>query len=478
MNMKRICVLCVVLYFLFSSENSWSQGPSRLTLADAVKTAIANNLEVQQSGLQAETDEINWKQAKLNLLPNLNGNVDNGISSGRSIDPSTNSYSTQKITYSSYGLSSNVTLFNGFSLRNRVKQNELAYQASSLDWQQLKDNLTISIILAFLDILNNEDQLQQLRNQAELTKKQLDRLIILDSSGAIAPSLVSDMKGQLATDQLAIINMQSNIETAKIYLAQQMNMPYDKSLQLERAGVGAFLEKYTGSSEIIYQAALENYPQLKANELRRQSAAKAITVAKGEMFPTLSLGGTANSNYSNAARNDLFINTTEVVSSDYVTVNGNKIPVVRLRDNYSSLKIPYGKQINNNLATSLNLNLRIPIFNSFQARNRVRLAQIDLKNSQLVAGSAKTQLQQFIEQAYVNMNTAWERYKVLIDQVNAYKESFRAAEIRFNAGLGNSVDYLTAKNNLDRAMSNIISVKYDYLLRTKVLDYYQGRLAL
>ena len=72
------------------------------------------------------------------------------------------------------------------------------------------------------------------------------------------------------------------------------------------------------------------------------------------------------------------------------------------------------------------------------------------------------------------MNTAWDRYKVLLDQVNAYQESFRAAEIRFNAGVGNSVDYLTAKNNLDRANINLISAKYDYVLRTRILDYYLG----
>ncbi len=73
------------------------------------------------------------------------------------------------------------------------------------------------------------------------------------------------------------------------------------------------------------------------------------------------------------------------------------------------------------------------------------------------------------------MITASDQYKVLLEQVDAYTESFRAAEIRFNNGVGTPVDYLTAKNNLDRANINLITAKYDYVLRTKILDYYQGK---
>jgi len=125
--------------------------------------------------------------------------------------------------------------------------------------------------------------------------------------------------------------------------------------------------------------------------------------------------------------------------------------------------------------SSVSLNLRIPIFNSLQARNRVKLAKNDLKDFELRSNTVKTRLQQSIEQAYINMTSAGERYRILEKQVESYKESFRAAGARFDAGLGTSVDYLTAKNNLDRAQINLINAKYDHLLRTKVLDYYQGK---
>ena len=60
-------------------------------------------------------------------------------------------------------------------------------------------------------------------------------------------------------------------------------------------------------------------------------------------------------------------------------------------------------------------------------------------------------MQQNVEQASVNVNSAKNRYDVLTEQVNAYKESFREAEIKFNAGAINSVDYLVAKNNIDQS---------------------------
>ena len=131
--------------------------------------------------------------------------------------------------------------------------------------------------------------------------------------------------------------------------------------------------------------------------------------------------------------------------------------------------------MNNNLYTSFGFNLSIPIFNSLQQRNRIRQAKINYKSTEYAAKTTKTRLGQAIDQAYINMNTASDRYKTLLTQVEAFEESFRAAGIRFDSGVGNSIDYLTAKNNLDRANINLIIAKYDYVLRAKILDYYQGK---
>ena len=151
------------------------------------------------------------------------------------------------------------------------------------------------------------------------------------------------------------------------------------------------------------------------------------------------------------------------------------MPVITKQDNFDTKKINYGSQLKNNKFTTFNLGLSIPLFNASQVRSRVKLAKIDLKNSELVEQNTKNQLQQSIERAYVNLTNTSDKYKILLDQVNSFTESFRAAEIRFNSGVSTSVDYLIAKNNLDRTNINLIISKYDFLLRAKILDYYQGK---
>jgi outer membrane protein len=195
-------------------------------------------------------------------------------------------------------------------------------------------------------------------------------------------------------------------------------------------------------------------------------------VAKGGLFPTLALGGNLNTNYSSAATQEMFTNITEVPTSNYVLVNGVKQPVVAARENYTSRRINYTNQLSNNVFSNIGLSLRVPIFNSFTVRNRVKLAAIDFKSASLIAENTKVQLRNEIEQAYVNMNNAWERYKILVEQVAAYSESFRAAEVRFNAGVGTTIDYMIAKDNVDRANINLVSAQYDYILRRKILEFY------
>jgi outer membrane protein len=429
---------------------------------------------VLQSDLQAQADEIRWKQAKLNRLPNLNATAGYSANAGRSIDPFTNTYINQNNRSSDFGLGSGVTVFNGFSMQNLVKQNKLNYEASKMTLQQRKELLTLSIINAYLNVLRNEDQLAQSRNQMELTKKQVDRLETLSKEGATRPSDLSDVKGQYANDRVNIIDAQADMETAKINLCGLMNIPYDKNMTLERFDATSFSDMYADTPDKIYETALQQFAQIKSVNYSTQSAEKAVKVARGGLFPLLGLSAGFGTNYSNTGTTQNFINTTDVVSSDYVIVNGNQSPVFKKQDNFSQEKISYFDQLNNNRNSGISVDLRIPIFNSFQQRNRIKVAKIDLKNRELVEKTTRTQLQRSVEQAYIDMTSAFDRHKTLLEQVDAFTESFRAAEVRFNSGVGNSYDYLLVKNSLDRTTINLINAKYDYVLRTKILDFYKG----
>lgn len=473
--MRKIFGIATVMLFFSLAMYAQVDSGKTYSLKECVETGIANNLDVLLSDLQAQTSKINWQQARLNRLPTLNGSVGHGINQGRSIDPFTNTYINERVNFASYNLNSGVVLFRGFSMQNTVNQNTLLYEAGKMDLQQAKDNLTLNIILAYLDMLTTEELLVQLQYRVELTQQQVQRLTILNNDGAIAPALLYDMRGQLANDQLAIINAKNTLETNKISLCTLMNIPYDKGMKLERLDPSAFSLDYTETPSQIYEKALSGFALIRSAGLKTRAAAKGIKATRGQLFPTLSLNGSANSNYSSAAMQNIFLNTTEVTSPDYVLVNGSPIAVIRQQSNFRSDKINYTRQLNNNIFTSISLNLSIPIFNSLQTRNRIKLAKIDLERLSASEHTAKTELQQNIERAYVNMKASFERYKTLLEQVNAYTQSFRAAEIRFNEGVGNSIDYLTAKNNLDMANNNLVVWKYDYILRTRILDYYQGR---
>ncbi len=471
--MKKIFFAAAVI-FLCTAAAAQPAG-NKLSLQQCVEMAIKNNLQSEQSSLLAQQNEIQFRQAKLNMLPNLNGSISQGINKGRSIDPYTNAYIDSRVDYGNYGLSSGIVLFNGFSLQNTVKQNRLNYEASKMEWQQVKDNLTLSTILAYLQVLTNEDVLTQSQQQAALTKKQVERLEILNSEGAIQPSQLSDLQGQYAGDQLAIINAQNALETSTLSLCQLMNISYDKNLSVEKINTGIAIENYAETAGNIYQTALKNFAQIKAVDLRVAGSEKAVKAARGRLYPTMSFGYNVNTNYSSAASLNTFINTSDVISNDYVTVAGEQYAVTKQVDNFETAKIAFDKQLKGNVFSSFGVSLSIPLFNSLQQRNLVKLAKLDVKNNEAVARTAKTQLEQAIDLAYINMGSSLERYNTLQEQVNAFTESFREAEIRFNNGVGNSIDYLTAKNNLDKANINFIVAKYDFVLRTKALDYYQGK---
>jgi outer membrane protein len=253
-----------------------------------------------------------------------------------------------------------------------------------------------------------------------------------------------------------------------------MNLPYDSTMAVSREGMETTLNRYPLTADAVYQNAVNRLALVKAAGLRTHSAAAAVKAARGQLYPTFAVSGNMASNYSSLAHRDNLIGSSDVATDAYVLINGGKTQVMATQNKYAPEKIGYFDQVRNNISTNVGLILRVPILNAMQARNRVKLAQINVKNAALVEENTRLQLHQAIDQAYLNLTNSWERYNVLQEQVAAYAESFRAAEVRFNAGAGTSVDYILAKSRLDAASLNLIVAQYDYVLRTRVLDYYNG----
>ena len=418
---------------------------SVLTLKQSVEIAIANNATVKSAEFQKDVAGINLNQAKGNLIPQVNGTINHNLNSGRSIDPANNGYINSSLTTANYNLSTNVTIFNGFYLLNTLKSSKYAYEASKMDWQQSKDKLMLDVILAYLQMLSNTDLLEQARRQADVTSQQVARLETMNKEGAIKPSDLSDLRGQYASDQLAYVNAQNALDQARYSLAQLMNVPYNSSLQAERIGADQFDMNYGNSPDSIYQGAMQQLAIIKAVDLRSKSFEKQVKAYKGILYPSLGVGGGISTNYSSLAKDA------------------------------ANNKLPYDNQLKNNYGTYVGAGISIPILNNFRYRSQVSIAKINYKSAEFSAQTTKIQLKQNIEKDYFNMTASLNRYKTLNDQVNAYSESFHAADVRFTQGVGSTVDYIIAKNNLDRAKTNLIVARYEYLLRIKILDYYQQK---
>jgi len=427
------------------SLNSLAQN-TPMTLKQCVDTAIANNLDVIRKDLQSQRERITLKQNRDNIIPTLGANIDHTAYQGRSIDPVTNSYVQQSYTSAGYSAGTDVTLFNGFRLINNIKSAQFAWEASRMELQQQKDQLMLDVILAYLDILTNEDLVEQSQKQLEVSRKQVERLDIMNKEGAIKPSDLFDLKGQYSDNKIALITNQNNLNRSKLALAQLMNKPYSADLTVEKLTAEQFAKDYAGTADGIYAVALEQMAIVKAADLRVKSAEKNVKATRGGLFPTVGFGAGINTNFSSLGRDA------------------------------NNVKLAYYDQLSNNYRTNFGVGISIPILNNFRVRNNLALAKIDLKDFNVLTQTMRIQLKQNIERDHLNMEASLNKYNALLEQVASYAESFRVAEVRFNEGASTSVDYVIAKNNLDRANINLIIARYDYVLRTKILDYYQGKM--
>lgn len=469
------CCTCFIGAYCFAQTDSLNK--KIFSLKECVETGLENNIPVRQNELIAQSAKADWQKAKANLLPDLNGNWGYGWNQGRAIDPFTNGYIDQRFSSANIGLNAGITLFNGLQLQNLIRQTGYAYHASEMEWQQSKDKLTLDIMLAYLTVLNAEDTWRIMSEQADVTRKQVERLKVLVEKGVVGNYLLSDMKGQLASDEISTVNNYNALQTAKLNLAQLMNIPYDKTMQLQRLPEGELLETYPVNAQQVYETSLQNLALIKAVNLRTESAEKGVSVAKSGYFPSLRLNGSLGSNYSSVSQSRTPTTITETPTGGYVTIDNNKTLVYQQQQNYDYKKISYNSQLKNNLGTYIGLSLSIPIFNNLQVTTNVKKARLNAKYANLEAENTKRILKQTIEKSFVDMTSAYERYKALLEQVLQYKESFRSAEIRFNLGTIVSTEYLITKNNYDRARLNLTQTWYEYIFRTRILDFYQGKLS-
>ena len=479
MNRSRLFTLLLIcLPFLSKAQNAVQASGTevKLSLQEAVNIALKNNISVKQSENQVLLTDLQMQQSKFNQLPNAVGNVNEFFNFGRSLDPFTNTNVDRNINYNQLSVNAGVTIFNGKLLKNTIAQNDILVKATQLDLQAMKENISLQVALAYLNIMNGEDQLSIAQTQTGITRLQIDRTDKLVKAGSLAQSNLFDLKAQLAVEETTVINAQSTLDLAKLSLLQLLNDKNVTDVKVDRISVPTpSTNGYDASITKIYEVAESTQPVVRAADLRIRGADKAIEIAKAGFLPIISANANLGANQSNAQKNYLLSGKTDQ-NLGTVLFNGQQIPLIVSRDNFSENgTVPYFTQLSNTFNYGFGINANIPIFSKFANKSNVIRAKIQKDNASLNAQQSRLTLRQNIEQAYTNLTNAAKRFDSYTVQVSALEESFRAAESRFNAGAIDFVAYSLQKTNLDKARANLVQAKYDFIFRTKILDYYQNK---
>ncbi|MEO1030012.1 MAG: TolC family protein [Bacteroidota bacterium] len=470
--MKHRHIVFAIIFLMGRAVYAQNQTQESYSLEECISIALENNLDLKSANLRANSAKVNHQQSKANLLPSINGSFNLGVNDGRSIDPFTNDFINQELTFSNMGLNADMTIFNGFRLLNAAKQNRLNRKAAELEVEAAKQDLVLNVTLTYLQVLNNKAVLDLTKQRYETTKKQLKIQEDFYNNESGNPADYADLLGQIANDETSILVSESNLNNAQQNLVRLLNLPGNVTINPEDLMLD--IETYGLSAEEVYTEALENLLTFQANEARIEAAKKGVSVAKSQFTPEISVFAGINTNYSSAAQLFDAIGTEIVDTGDFVTVDGQDLPVRSEQTNFEANSISYEDQLDNNLNTVIGLAVSVPLFNGFRAKNNVALQKIQVEESILELERTHLDIKNTIAQVHFDMDAAYNRYQSLIKQVEAYEESYRINEIRFNNGVSNFLNYVTSKNNLDNARVNLANAKFEYLLRVKVLDYYRG----
>ncbi len=449
-------------------------------LQSCIDYAVQNNLQLKQSALQVRGNEANLEQSRMARLPNLNGSASHSYNSGRSIDPFTNQFITDVIQSNSFGLSAGFTVFNGFQLRNTIKQNQLNVQSSQLDVKQAENDLKLNIAGAYLNILLNQELVENARIQLQTTEAQIDRTRKLIAAGALPEASIYDLLSQKATNQQQLVSAENGVMLATLSLRQLLQLPPDEPFAIEKPTLPEIpAEISLPSTQSIYDIAEGNQPNVKSADLNIESAALGISIAEANRYPTVSLNGSMFTNYSSAQ--DQFFEgdgTTQTILTPIGFLQNDPTQVVvaeREFPNGEIIDFGFLRQMQESFRQNIGINVQIPIFNRGQINNAIQQAEINLDRNRLRADIVRNQLRQTIEQAYVDVRAAQATYLASQERATALEQSLNVTEKQFRAGAANSVDYNIAQTQLNGAKTDVLRAKYDFIFRQKILDFYQGK---
>ncbi|MCQ4915353.1 TolC family protein [Bacteroides nordii] len=431
-----------LIIFSLTTLCATSQAQEGWTLRQCIDYAIEHNIEIQQTANAAEQSAIEANTAKWARLPNLSGSASQSWNWGRSASPEDiGGYTNSNTSSTQFGINTNIPLFTGLQIPNQYALSKLNLKAAIEDLNKAKEDIAINVTSSYLQVLFNMELSKVAASQTELSKEQCKRITRLAEVGKASSAEVAEAKARVAQDEMSLVQAENNYQLALLDLSQLLELPTPEGFTLAQPDTIVSFIPLTPPDD-IYTEALSNKPGIRAAQLRLEGSEKNIRIAQSNYYPQLSFGAS--------------------IGTNYYTVDGHS-------------KYGFSSQMRNNLSKGAGFNLSIPLFNRLATRNRVRSARLQQTNLALKLDNTKKVLYKEIQQAWYNAVAAESKFNSSTAAVAANEESFRLMSEKFDNGKATFVEYNEAKQNLTKSLSDKIQAKYDYLFRTKILDFYKGK---
>lgn len=472
------------LIFLFFVVGAMAQTPTKWDLRRCVEYAMSNNISVKQADIQARISAILLKQSKYQQYGQLNYNLQHGFSFGRSLNQTTNIYQDANVMYQNQGLQGQVTIFNWGSLKNTVAANQYFLEADKAAVDKAKNDIGLNVarqyLLALLSLEQskvNGTQLMQSQAQYKNTRKLVD-------AGSLPELNAAELEAQVARDSATLVQSQVQYEVDLLTLKGLLNLPADVPFDIEappveKIPVDNILEQ---SPANVFAMAMNTQPQIKGNNLRMLASEKSYEATRGRLYPTLTGFGSLSTRFNQNFTSFAITGQQEQVTGAYIktgTVNTpvySQFPIVTQgKRNLGNVWDGYWSQLNGNFGQVIGLALNIPIFNGWQAKSNVERARLDIERSKLDITRDTLQLKQDVYNAYQQAYGSFQTFLAREKQVRTAERSFELASKRYDAGVMQTIEWLTNQNNLTRARIDKLVAQYDYVFKMKVLEFYKGQ---
>ena len=465
-------VVAAVLWTLFglslaSAQKTWS-------LQECIEYGLENSLSIQQAGLSEDYASLNLTTARQARFPSLSASSSLTYSVGRSIDPTTNDFISESFISNGVSLSSGIMLFNGLRIHNSIRKSSLEKKASAEDTRQWKRDIAMNIATAYMSILFATENLDNAQNQLKGTLEQFDKIDKLVKAGARPESDRYDIEAQLALDEQNLVRMENDLKKAYLDMENLIRYGGDGPLVISIPPIEGLelTDPDQWQLEELYMAALNHQPSVAAGELRLKGARMDQKIAESAYYPSLGLGGSLSTNYSDKAFE--LVNPSNTINYQKVYIEDTEVNVGFPSITGDLQTVPYARQLKDNFGFGAGLQLSIPIYSNYQNRANVARAKLNIKSVEIGNEQEKQQLKSSLQLALSNARAAKK-------QLNASRKSFDAIEVafgnaakRYELGQIGSYEFLDVKTRMDNARTTLLIARYDFIFSIKVIDFYVG----